>query len=57
MLLSYMGATGHVMESSGLEEVTKTLYATNSLEKILDGHSYFRAVRAHLMAKDVKRIE
>lgn len=53
MLLSFMGAIGYVMENSGLKDVINTVYATNSLEIILDRHIYFRAVRAHLMVNGV----
>lgn len=47
--LSFLGAIGHIMSGSGLEHALKTIYAENSVEKILSGHAYSRAVRAHFL--------
>lgn len=49
LLMSFMGAIGAIMAGSGLKELLATIYAENSVEKILNGHAYSRAVRAHLL--------
>ncbi|PZC75227.1 hypothetical protein B5X24_HaOG206534 [Helicoverpa armigera] len=47
LLMSFFGAIGYIMQGSGLKEVLAEVYATKSLEKMLSGHAYARAVRAH----------
>lgn len=39
------------MEANGLSElyIRSTVYATVSLEKMLSGHTFARAIRAHLL--------
>lgn len=37
------------MSGSGLDDALKLIYAENSVEKIIAGHAYSRAVRAHLL--------
>lgn len=37
------------MQGSGLKEVLSEIYAPKSLEKMLNGHAYARAVRAHTL--------
>lgn len=37
------------MQGSGIKEVLSLIYATNSLDKMLNGHAYARAVRAHTL--------
>lgn len=49
LLMSFMGAMGTIMDGSGLKELFSTIYATNSVDKILTGHAYARAVRAHIL--------
>lgn len=53
MLMSYMGCIGKIMEGSGLKEALATVYAFNSIDKLLEGHIYARAVRAHVMVNTV----
>jgi len=36
-------------DGSGLKEVLSVIYARNSTEKILNGHAYARAIRAHTL--------
>lgn len=50
LLMSFMGAIGNIMAGSGLEEAFKVIYAENSVDKIISGHAYARAVRAHSLA-------
>lgn len=47
LLMSYMGTLGTIMAGSGLKELLSTVYAENSIEKMMNGHAYSRAVRAH----------
>jgi hypothetical protein len=47
--MSYLGAIGYVMDGSGLQDVFNTAYAHASTEKMLAGHAYARAVRAHTL--------
>lgn len=49
MLMSYLGCIGHVMAGSGLRDLLCNIFAPNSVEHILSGHAYARAVRAHLL--------
>lgn len=49
LLMSFMGTIGAVMAGSGIRELLTTIYAENSVEKVLNGHAYSRAVRAHLL--------
>ncbi|CAF4905576.1 unnamed protein product [Pieris macdunnoughi] len=47
--MSFLGAIGYIMQGSGIKEVLSLIYAPNSLEKMLNGHAYARAVRAHTL--------
>ena len=47
MLMSFLGSMGFIMKDSGLVEVLTTIYAECTIKKILSGHQYARAVRAH----------
>lgn len=49
LLMSYLGAVGYIMDGSGLADALKVIYAENSVEKMLQGHAYSRAVRAHFL--------
>ena len=46
MCMSFLGSIGFIMAGSGLK-VMSTIYASHSVDKILAGHAYSRAVRAH----------
>ena len=50
MLMSYMGCIGYIMAGSGLKDLFSVIYAENSVEKMLTGHAYARAVRAHILS-------
>lgn len=47
LLMSFMGAMGTIMAGSGLKELFCEVFASNSVDKILSGHAYARAVRGH----------
>lgn len=49
ILMSYLGAIGHIMDGSGLKEVLSTIFAEPSTKHILSGHAYSRAVRGHIL--------
>ena len=49
--MSFLGAVGHLMSGSGLEQVIETVYA--GVEHILSGKAISRAVRAHLLVDRV----
>ncbi|GBN04272.1 hypothetical protein AVEN_145606-1 [Araneus ventricosus] len=46
---SFFGAIGYIMQGSGIREVLSFIHAPNSLDKMLTGHAYARAVRAHTL--------
>ncbi|GBN55532.1 hypothetical protein AVEN_51159-1 [Araneus ventricosus] len=48
-LSSFSGAIGYIMRGSGIKEVLSLIYAPNSLDKMLTGHAYARAVRTHIL--------
>ena len=45
--MSFLGALGHLMAGSGIEETIQTVYT--SVEHILSGKAISRAVHAHLL--------
>lgn len=51
LLMSYLGALGFIMDGSGLKDVFNTVYAGASTDKMLTGHAYARAFRAHLLTR------
>lgn len=51
LLMSYLGAIGYVMAGSGLKELLSVICAPVSVDKMLTGHAYARAVRGHLLAQ------
>ena len=48
-LLSFLGAVGHIMAGSGLRSLLELIYAENTVNHILSGKAYDRAVRGHLL--------
>ncbi|KAF0716418.1 SWIM-type domain-containing protein [Aphis craccivora] len=49
LIMSFLGSIGYLMAGSGLKEVLSVVYAPNSVDKMLDGHVYARAVRGHIL--------
>lgn len=49
LLMSFMGCIGEIMGGSGIKDIFALIYAEGSVDKILNGHSYARAVRAHIL--------
>ncbi|XP_043285283.1 uncharacterized protein [Venturia canescens] len=50
LLISFLGAIGNIMDGSGLKELFSEIYAPASVDKMLAGHAYSRAVRAHTLS-------
>ena len=50
--MNYTGAVGDVMRGSGLENVLELLYCSNTLEYVLTGKAFARAVRGHIIVND-----
>jgi hypothetical protein len=51
LLMNFMGAVGHVMRGSGLEDVLRVIYGPVTIEAVLSGKSYARAVRGHFLVQ------
>ena len=49
LVMSYLGSIGYIMSQSGLKEMWETVYAHNSVDHMLTGHAYARALRAHML--------
>lgn len=49
LLMSYLGCIGYLMAGSGLKELLSTVFAQLSVDKMLQGHAFARAVRGHLI--------
>ena len=47
--LSFLGCMGHLMASSGLQDLLELIYAPNAVVHMLSGKAIARAVRAHLI--------
>ena len=47
MLMSFLGSIGYLMRGTGLEEVLGILFRPNTIEHILNGKAYCRAVHGH----------
>ena len=50
--MSFLGCIGHLMESSGLEELEGTVYAPNTVSHMLSGKAAARAIRGHFLIDD-----
>ena len=48
--MSFMGSVGHIMEESGLESLWATVYGQNTVQHMLNGHSYTRCIRAYMLS-------
>ncbi|WAR21610.1 hypothetical protein MAR_015584 [Mya arenaria] len=51
--MSFLGAIGHLMAGSGLQEIMELIYATNAVGHMMTGKAISRAVRAHLLVDGV----
>jgi len=50
LLMSFLGSIGYFMAGSGLKELLCITHAPLSVDKMLQGHAFARAVRGHLLA-------
>ena len=48
--MSFLGSIRHLMKGSGIEDLLKLIYATNTVDHILSGKVVSRAVRGHFIA-------
>lgn len=49
LILSFLGCFGYIMNASGLKEAFTLIYAENTVDKILNGTFYARAIRANFL--------
>lgn len=49
LLMSFLGSIGQLMKGSGLEEVLNEIYGDTTIEHVLSGKAYARALRGHLL--------
>jgi len=49
LLMSFLGCIGFIMAGSGLKDILSLIYATNTVDKMLSGHAYARAIRGHFL--------
>ena len=49
LLMSFIAATGFIMAGSGLEQLWQTIYGSDGVTHMLDGHAYSRALRLHTL--------
>ena len=49
--MSYLRSIGYIMGDSGLRNLWETAYAHNSVNHMLIGHAYARALRAHMLSE------
>ena len=50
MTFSYTGSDGYITSGSGQEQMWSTAYAEGSIPQVMSGHSYPRALRAHIFS-------
>ena len=50
LLKSYLGCIGYIMKDSGLEELVQLIYpGSESIEHIMSGGAYYKALRVHFL--------
>ena len=49
LLMSFMAATGFIMAGSGFEQLWWTIYGSDGVTHMFDGHSYSRTLRLHTL--------
>ena len=47
--MNFLGCIGHLMDSSGLQEMLESIYAPNAVVHMLSGKAIARAVYAHFI--------
>ena len=50
--MSFLSAIGFIMAGSGLEELYSTVYAKNSVQQMMNGKAYSRAIRALFLVEE-----
>ena len=46
-IVNFFGAIGHLLKGSGLEDVLTVFFGSSTIEHVLSGKAYVRAVRGH----------
>ena len=49
LIMSYLGSIGFIMRGSGIETLLGTVYAQNTVDHMISGHAYARALRGHFL--------
>ena len=49
LIMSYLGSIGFIMRGSGIESLLGTVYAQNTVDHMISGHTYARALRGHFL--------
>lgn len=49
LLMSYLGGVGSIMRGSGIQDLLATVYASHTVEHMINGHAYARALRGHFL--------
>ncbi|KAE8745769.1 hypothetical protein FOCC_FOCC007485 [Frankliniella occidentalis] len=52
LLMSFLGAMGHFMEGSGIEDLWGTVYGHNTVTHMMSGKEYARVMRAHSLTQE-----
>jgi len=51
-LMNFLGAVGYIMQGSGLEEMMGLLYGSSTVDHVMTGKAFARAVRGHFIIHD-----
>lgn len=52
MLMSFLGSMGYIMDGSGLKKALgNKIYAPNSVDKMLSGHTYSISIKGHILVR------
>lgn len=51
-VMNFLGAIGYIMAGSGLESLLELMYGPNTVQQVLTGKAYARAVRGHFIIQD-----
>ena len=47
ILMNFLGASGYVMKGSGIEELLSLLYGPSTVDHVMSGKAFARALRGH----------
>ena len=55
-MMSFLGATGHIMAGSGLEELLECIYVSTSVSHMLSGKAISRTIHVHILVSSALNI-